>query len=40
MSEDDLLSLFDPKDHLAASAKIVNKVSGLVKETIRKFSLG
>jgi adenylosuccinate lyase len=40
MSEDDLLSLFDPKDHLAASAKIVDKVSSLVKETIRKFSFG
>ena len=40
MSEDDLLSLFDPRDHLAASAKIVDKVSSLVKETIRKFSLG
>src|SRR5919106_2519784 len=37
MSEDDLLSLFDPRDHLAASAKIVDKVSSLVKETIRKF---
>lgn len=40
MSEDDLLSLFDPNDHLAASAKIVDKVSSLVKETIRKFSFG
>lgn len=38
MSEDDLLSLFDPNDHLAASAKIVDKVSSLVKETIRKYS--
>jgi adenylosuccinate lyase len=40
MSEDDLLSLFDPNDHLAASAKIVDKVSSLVKETIRKYSFG
>jgi adenylosuccinate lyase len=40
MSEDELLSLFDPKDHLAASTKIVDKVSSVVKETIRKFSLG
>lgn len=40
MSEDDLLSLFDPNDHLAASAKIIDKVSSLVKETIRKFSFG
>lgn len=39
MSKDELRSLFDPKDHLAASTKIIGKVSGLVKETIRKFSL-
>jgi adenylosuccinate lyase len=39
MSEDELRPLFDPKDHLAASTKIIDKVSGLVEETIRKFSL-
>jgi adenylosuccinate lyase len=39
LREDELRSLFDPKDHLAASSKIIDKVAGLVMETKRKFFL-
>ncbi|MDP8915293.1 MAG: adenylosuccinate lyase, partial [Thermoproteota archaeon] len=35
----DLDSLFNPKNHLSASTKIIDKVKNLVIETNQKFSL-
>jgi hypothetical protein len=32
-------SLFNPKNHVSASSKIIDRVATLVKETNRKFSL-
>jgi adenylosuccinate lyase len=39
LTEEDLGSLFNPKNHLSASSKIIDRVATLVKETNRKFSL-
>jgi adenylosuccinate lyase len=39
LREEDLGSLFNPKNHLSASSKIIDRVATLVKETNRKFSL-
>jgi adenylosuccinate lyase len=39
LKEEDLGSLFNPKNHLSASSKIIDRVATLVKETNRKFSL-
>ncbi|MGA7541623.1 MAG: adenylosuccinate lyase [Nitrososphaeraceae archaeon] len=38
LREDELRILFDPKIHLAASSKIIDKAASLVKETNRKFA--
>jgi adenylosuccinate lyase len=38
LRDDELRILFDPKIHLAASSKIIDKAASLVKETNRKFA--
>ena len=39
LREDELRLLFDPRIHLGASSKIIDRTSSLVKGTIRKFSI-
>jgi adenylosuccinate lyase len=38
LRDDELRILIDPKIHLAASSRIIDKAASLVKETNRKFA--
>lgn len=39
LSESELNALFNAKDHLSASSKIIDRVASLIKDTNRKFSI-